>query len=71
MFFLSALMVSYMAAFITSLAFEAPMMGLEKIIFRRDEKRSESVRKTPSDVTRNNSASTGIDNHTLRETKLA
>ncbi|XP_076454789.1 nose resistant to fluoxetine protein 6-like [Babylonia areolata] len=35
MFFLGILVVSYLAAFVTSLAFEAPMMGLEKILFRR------------------------------------
>ena len=51
MFFLSALVVSYMAAFIASLAFEAPMMGLEKILFRRDERRSESEKKSPKDTT--------------------
>ena len=51
MFFLSALVVSYMAAFIASLAFEAPMMGLEKMLFRRDERRSESEEKLSKDTT--------------------
>ena len=51
MFFLSALVVSYMAAFIASLAFEAPMMGLEKILFRRDERRSGPEEKSSKDTT--------------------
>ncbi|KAK7095326.1 nose resistant to fluoxetine protein 6-like [Littorina saxatilis] len=38
MFFLGILVVSYMAAAITSLSFEAPMMALEKILFNRDKK---------------------------------
>ncbi|XP_076093698.1 nose resistant to fluoxetine protein 6-like [Mytilus galloprovincialis] len=36
--FLGHLALSYAAAFITSMAFEAPMMGLEKVIFKRQEK---------------------------------
>ena len=43
MFFLSVLIVSYMAAFVASLAFEAPMMALEKLIFRIDKKRDEPL----------------------------
>ena len=38
MFFLGVLVVSYGAAFVTSLAFEAPMMALEKVVFQRDAK---------------------------------
>ncbi|PVD22480.1 hypothetical protein C0Q70_18294 [Pomacea canaliculata] len=36
MFFLSILVVSYMAATVASLAFEAPMMGLEKVLLHRE-----------------------------------
>lgn len=34
--FLGNLAVSYAVAFVTSLTFEAPMMGLEKIVFPRN-----------------------------------
>ncbi|XP_052091571.1 nose resistant to fluoxetine protein 6-like isoform X2 [Mytilus californianus] len=37
--FLPNMCLSYAAAFIASLAFESPMMGLEKVIFRRGEKK--------------------------------
>ena len=36
--FLGHLNLSYAAAFVASLAFESPMMGLEKVIFKRQEK---------------------------------
>ncbi|XP_060080526.1 nose resistant to fluoxetine protein 6-like [Ylistrum balloti] len=37
--FLGHLVTSYAVAFVVSLAFESPMMGLEKAIFRRGEKK--------------------------------
>ncbi|CAC5425124.1 unnamed protein product [Mytilus coruscus] len=37
--FLGNLGLSYAAAFIVSLAFESPMMGLEKVIFKRGQKK--------------------------------
>ncbi|CAC5410947.1 unnamed protein product [Mytilus coruscus] len=37
--FLPNMCLSYAAAFIASLAFESPMMGLEKVIFKRGEKK--------------------------------
>nr|XP_022323723.1 nose resistant to fluoxetine protein 6-like [Crassostrea virginica] len=36
--FLGNLVLSYMVAFVTSLAFEAPMMGLEKVLLRKERK---------------------------------
>ncbi|KAL3870229.1 hypothetical protein ACJMK2_038306 [Sinanodonta woodiana] len=36
--FVSHLVFAYAAAFILSLAFESPMMGLEKVLFKRDRK---------------------------------
>jgi len=45
MFVLGILVVSYMAAVITSLAFEAPMMALEKVIFPRDRRRQTDSRQ--------------------------
>jgi hypothetical protein len=38
--FLGHLVISYGVAFVTSLAFESPMMGLEKVIFRRNNKKT-------------------------------
>ena len=38
--FMGNLTVSYAVAFVVSLAFEAPMMGLEKVLFRREKNRS-------------------------------
>ncbi|KAJ8299915.1 hypothetical protein KUTeg_021434 [Tegillarca granosa] len=35
--FIGYLVLSYAAALVISMAFEAPMMGLEKVIFRRGE----------------------------------
>ncbi|XP_025111704.1 nose resistant to fluoxetine protein 6-like [Pomacea canaliculata] len=37
MLFLSVLVVSYMAAVVASLSFEAPMMGLERVLLRREK----------------------------------
>ncbi|XP_063424815.1 nose resistant to fluoxetine protein 6-like [Mytilus trossulus] len=37
--YLGNLVLAYACAFVASLAFEAPMMGLEKVIFRRGEKK--------------------------------
>lgn len=37
--FLGFLVISYGVAFVVSLTFESPMMGLEKAIFRREEKK--------------------------------
>lgn len=37
--FIGNLVVSMMVAFVASLAFESPMMGLEKIIFKKQEKK--------------------------------
>ena len=37
--FLPNICLSYAVAFVASLAFESPMMGLEKVIFKRGEKR--------------------------------
>ncbi|PVD22481.1 hypothetical protein C0Q70_18295 [Pomacea canaliculata] len=37
MFFLSILVVSYMAATVASMAFEAPLMGLEKVLLHREK----------------------------------
>ncbi|KAL8567085.1 hypothetical protein ACOMHN_027512 [Nucella lapillus] len=48
MFFLGILVVSYMAAFVVSLAFEAPMMGLEKILFRRGSESAKPAAKGKS-----------------------
>lgn len=45
MFFLSVIIVSYMAAAVTSLAFEAPMMALEKVMFSRDGPRNNNQPK--------------------------
>ncbi|XP_062571306.1 nose resistant to fluoxetine protein 6-like [Saccostrea cucullata] len=45
--FVAVLVFTYMAAFILSLAFEAPMLGLEKIIFNRDSPQEE--KKATSD----------------------
>ncbi|XP_052722101.1 nose resistant to fluoxetine protein 6-like [Crassostrea angulata] len=36
--FLATLVLSVMVAFVASLSFEAPMMGLEKVIFKRDRR---------------------------------
>ncbi|KAL5011760.1 hypothetical protein ScPMuIL_010311 [Solemya velum] len=36
--FMGQLLIGYAAGFVVSLAFEAPMMGLEKVIFRREKK---------------------------------
>lgn len=36
--FLATLVMSVMVAFVASLSFEAPMMGLEKVIFKRDRR---------------------------------
>ena len=38
--FLGHLVISYGVAFVTSLSFESPMMGLEKVIFRRKDKKT-------------------------------
>ncbi|XP_060063191.1 O-acyltransferase like protein-like [Ylistrum balloti] len=44
--FLGYMVMSYMVAFVLSLAFEAPMMALEKAIFRRgDQKKNIKTRK--------------------------
>ncbi|XP_033733258.1 nose resistant to fluoxetine protein 6-like [Pecten maximus] len=43
--FLGYMVMSYMAAFVLSLAFEAPMMALEKVIFRRGGGRKEGKTK--------------------------
>ncbi|CAC5392295.1 unnamed protein product [Mytilus coruscus] len=37
--FLGNLGLSYMAAFVTSLAFESPMMGIERVIFKKEERK--------------------------------
>lgn len=37
--FLATLVLSVMVAFVASLSFEAPMMGLEKVIFKRDRRK--------------------------------
>ncbi|XP_052092463.1 nose resistant to fluoxetine protein 6-like [Mytilus californianus] len=37
--FLGNLGLSYMAAFVTTLAFESPMMGLERVIFKKEERK--------------------------------
>ena len=37
--FLGHIGLSYAVAFVTSLAFESPMMGLEKVIFKRGQKK--------------------------------
>jgi len=37
--FLGHLVITYGVAFVTSLAFESPMMGLEKVIFKRNDKK--------------------------------
>ncbi|XP_033763776.1 O-acyltransferase like protein-like [Pecten maximus] len=39
--FLGHLVTAYLVAFVVSLAFESPMMGLEKAIFRRGEKKKQ------------------------------
>ncbi|KAK7495729.1 hypothetical protein BaRGS_00012949 [Batillaria attramentaria] len=46
MLFLAVLVVSYMAAFVTSLAFEAPMMGLEKILFHNKGQKTDKIQRT-------------------------
>lgn len=37
--FLGHIGLSYAAAFVASMAFEAPMMGLEKVIFKKQKKK--------------------------------
>lgn len=46
--FVAVLVFTYMAAFILSLVFEAPMLGLEKIIFNRDSLQEEKTATSDS-----------------------
>ncbi|OWF41722.1 nose resistant to fluoxetine protein 6-like [Mizuhopecten yessoensis] len=43
MYYLGFLCLSFMAAFVISLAFEAPFMGLEKVLFKRERSEKKGV----------------------------
>nr|KAG5705738.1 hypothetical protein BaRGS_027397 [Batillaria attramentaria] len=45
MFFIFVLVISYMAAAVASLAFEAPMIGLEKILLHKDKTKSDAGKR--------------------------